>query len=560
MSKGFLLGEKLRAYRISLLAAVAAGAVISGAVAQIAGPQAPLRFKTDYLGYAASVSPRATYSDNINLQPEPFEQDDVILSTLFTGSAIFSNNRFTGLISGDLDFSYLIDDDDFRVNQNVGGASTFTAVDNWLYLDFAGQSSRQLIGDNARFSANRNAARNQQADVNSFSVSPYVFHRMQNQSSAELRYRFSQVFVNDLRADANPFNGQLLNDSRTHEVLAAYQSGALFDRLQFTLSAYGNSTVEDGSEIVPRFEYEQGSLTAEGQYALSRSFSLSGAIGYDEVNTESPVPLFDDEQLSGFFWRAGFVARPGRRSELRLEYGRRYDDDFIDASLVYNISRRLSLQAGASRTFQTRAQSIARQFRSIQQQTLEFADRLREGDEIAPEAVIANANQIGGGRLDAQSVGIGASNDAFVRLNGAYDRTNVSLSANYQDTDFGFRQNENIGAQLNVSRQLSRSLRAYGNVFYRHTDATIDPATCVQSPFLFGFDASAPGFDASVACSQFSANNGESDTVGGTIGAAYRLYKNLSVFGEYSHTERFSPIDNFEFSENAVTAGVTLDF
>ena len=341
--------QRARRFRAPLLTAVAAGAIITGAFAQIGAPQPPLKFKTDYLGYAASVSPRATYTDNLNLQPDGLEDDATILSTIFSGSAIFSNRRFTGLISGDLDLSYVTEGSDFRLNQDIGGASTFTAVENWLYADFAGQTSRQLVGDNARFAANRNSARNQQANVHSFSVSPYIYHQLPNQSAVELRYRFSQVFIDDTNSASNPNVDQFLNDSRTHEVLASYQSGALFDRLQFTLSAYGNNTVEDGSSIIPRFEYEQGSLTAEAQFALSRSFSLSGAIGYDEVDTQSSVPLFNDDALSGFFWRAGFTARPGRRTQMRLEYGRRYDDDFIDASLVYNISRRLTFSAGAAR-------------------------------------------------------------------------------------------------------------------------------------------------------------------------------------------------------------------
>ena len=549
-----------RRFRIPLLTATAIGAIISGAFAQIGSPQAPLKFKTDYLGYAASVSPRATYTDNLNLRPRGLEDDATILSTLFTGSAIFSNRRFTGLISGDLDLSYVTEGSDFRINQDIGGASTFTAVDNWLYADFAGQTSRQLVGDNARFSANRNSARNQQANVHSFSVSPYIYHRLPNQSAVELRYRFSQVFIDDSSSAANPNVDQFLNDSTTHEVLASYQSGALFDRLQFTLSAYGNRTIEDGSQIIPRFEYEQGSLTAEAQYALSRSFSLSGAIGYDEVDTESSVPLFNDDALSGFFWRAGFTARPGRRTQLRLEYGRRYDDDFLEASLIYDISRRFTFRAGAGRTFQTRAQSIARRFRSIQQQTLEFADRLRAGDELSPEAVIETANQVGGGRIDAQSVGIGASNDAYASLIGAFDRTTVRLSANYQDTDFGFRQNENIGGSLNISHELSRKLRAYGDIFYRHADTDIDTAACIQSPFLFGFDSTAPGFDPVVSCNDFALANGVTNTVGGRVGVSYQLYKNLSAFGEYSHTERFSPVPSLEYDENTFTAGLTLDF
>ena len=511
----------------------------------------------------------------INLAPEDRADDEFILSTLFNGSAIFSNRRFTGLISGDLDFSYLTDDGDFRVNQDIGAASTATIADNWFYLDIAGQTSRQLVGDNARFSANRNAAREQQANVHSFSVSPYLYHQFPNQSTTELRYRFSQVFVDDSQSAASAGVNDFLNDSQTHEVLAAYRSGSLFDRLRFTLTAYGNTTNEDGSGLLPSIEYDQGSLTAEAQYALGRSFAVNAAIGYDEIDTFASrvedvngVPtaveldLFDDERLSGFFWRAGFTARPGRRTQVRLEYGRRYDDDFIDADIRYDISQRFRLIAGASRTFQTRAQFISRRFQSLQQRTLQFADRLRQGadEELAPKALIDAITDVGQGRLSAQAVGIGTSNDAFVQLNGAFDRTTVSLNANYQDTDFGFRQNETYGVTASVSRELSRRMRAYGDVFWRNADTTVDQATCVDRPFLFGVNPAFSGQPVEILCTQLAFNNGETDTVGGRIGVGYQVYKNLSVFGEYSHSERFSPIDALEYSENTFSAGVTLDF
>ncbi len=586
------LATRRRLAQSALLMVSALGATAHSALAQITTPSAPLRLRSDYLGYAASVSPRVTYTDNIELAPDEFARDDFILSTLFSGSAIVSNRRFTGIIDGDLDFSYLTDgdglrvfqggdgaptltstDENFRVNQDIGGVGTFTAVPDWVFLDVAGQTTRQLVGDNARFSANQNAGRGQQANVHSFAVSPNVYHRFPNQSVSELRYRYSQVFIDDESANLNL--GGFLNDSRTHEVLAAYQSGALFDRLQFTLSAYGNDTVEDGG-VAARFDYRQGSFTGEAQYALSRKFALSGAIGYDEIDTETdavravvnpdgsvtlePAELFDDEALSGFFWRAGFTARPGRRTEARIEYGRRYDDDFIDAAIAYEISPRFTLQAGAGRTFQTRSQSIAQRFRSLQQETLAFADRLREGDAIPADAVIDRATDFGGGRLDAQSIGIGASNDAFVRLNGSFDRTRVSFSANYQDTDFGFRTNETVGASLNVSRNLSRKLAAYGDVFYRRADTSIDVASCIEQPVLFGFNPNDPGFDAATACNAVTALNDVTDTVGARIGGAYQLYKNVAVFGEYSHTERFSPSPNLEYGENTFTAGLTLEF
>ncbi len=548
-----------RGLKAALFAGCAA-TVISSAAAQLAEPTAPLRLRTDYFGWGASVSPRISYTDNINLAPDGLEEDSFVFSNLFTGAAIMSRPRFTGIISGDLDLSYIQDGSDFAVNQNIGGASTTTIADNLFYVDIAGSTSRQLLGENARFSSNLNAARQQRANVHNYSASPYFYREFADTSAAEVRYRFSQVFVDDRNAGANPFAGGLLNDSTTQEAVAAYDTGSRLGRLNLNLSAYGNKTVENGGAFAPDFEYEQASLTSAVRFALTDNFALSGAVGYDEVQTEAPPGLYDDDALSGIFWRAGFTATPGRKTHIRLEYGERYNDDFIDASLSYAISSRFRFSAGAGRSFETRAQSISGQFRTLQRDTLDFADRLREGAELSGDDIVDAANRVARGGLNAQSVGIGVSNRAHARLVGAYDRLEISAGASYQDTDFGYRQNENYSVNIDVRRQISRRLTAYGNVFYRHTGTTIDQATCQTSPFIFGFDVTDPLFDPVEACLEYALRNGRSDTAGGRIGASYRLYENVSAFGEFSHTNRFADADIIEYGENNVVLGVTIDF
>jgi uncharacterized protein (PEP-CTERM system associated) len=560
--KGILCG---RAKLKSLLLAGAACAAASGAVAAVktrfSDDDAPLRFRSDYFGYTASVSLRAGYTDNINLAPSGLKEDAATLSTLFSGAAIYSTPRLTGIISGDLDLSYITEGSDFAVNQNIGAAATLTVADNLAYIDFAGSTTRQLLGDNARFSQNINAARQQRANVHTFSASPYLYREFADASNATLRYRFSQVLLGDDDAGANPFGDDLLNDSASHEILAGYSTGQSFERLRVALSAYGNKTVEDGSVIFPRFEYEQATGTVEGQFALTDVFGLSGAIGYDDINTESIVVFFNDDELSGLFWRAGFFARPGRRTDIRIEYGERFDNGFIDASLSYKLSDRITFSAGAGQSFESRAQYVNSTFIQSQRQTLAFADAIREGQELSPRDVVEAANRFAGSGYYGQTGGIGVNENAYAALNGIFDRTEVAIFGSYSDTDFGFRRNEYFTGGINVRRELSRRLAGYAGVFVRGAETTIDQAVCQTNPFLFGFDVTAPLFDPVAACLQFALNNGRTTTFGGRVGMAYRLYENLSLFGEYAHTQRVAADNNLlEYGENAVFAGVTLDF
>ncbi|MCA8887707.1 MAG: hypothetical protein KDA46_02685, partial [Parvularculaceae bacterium] len=420
---------------------------------------------------------------------------------------------------------------------------------------------RQLAGDNARYSQNVNAGRSQRVNVHNISASPYVNHRFANGSAAELRYRFSQVFVGDTNNNFSNSLGLNFNkDSRTQEVLASYDTGNAYDQLQVGVTAYGNKTSEYGSSVVQDFDYKQGSISGDFQYALSPRFAVTGVIGYDDVSTTAPSNFISADTLSGVNWRAGFRAQPGRKTDIALQYGERYGDGYVNANIRYDVTGRITFAANASRTVQTRAQAVSSQFEATQREILDFAERLRQGGTGDATQVIGTLSRVARTRIDAQTIGLGVANRANAGLSGVFGRTTLGLTANYSDTDFGFRQVEMYGAGLNARRDISRRTSAYGNLFVRHVDSTFDPTQCVSSPSSFGLDPTIPGFDPVIACGQLAGFNGVTTTAVVRIGASHKIYKNVSAYGEYSHTERFSKTPGLEYGENAVTAGLQMEF
>ncbi len=550
-----------RCAKTVLLATSAAAAVLGAAAVaqeQDTGPQAQLRFRNDYFGYGLSVGPRVTYSDNINLSSGANKDSEVAGSIATNGSAIYSTNRITAIIDGSLDVSYLVDQGRLVASQDVGGVGTVTIADNLLYFDVAGSTSRQLAGENARFSRNINAGRAQRVNVHNLAFSPYLNRRFDNGSAAELRYRVSQVFIGD---NNNAFDQSFNNDSRTQEAIATYQTGERFDRVEIGLTAYGNKTREFGSSVIQDFEYEQATGLAELQFAMTERFALTGAVGYDEVGTDAPPEFIPADQLSGFFWRAGFRARPGRRTDVRLEYGQRYDDDFINADIRYDLSNRLNFSASASRSFRTRAQAVSTNYEALQRRTLDFVDRLRQGEAGDAEGIIDALTRSNRQGFSAQNIGFGVANEANARLSAVLGSSSTaSLYGFYNDTDFSFRRITTYGGGVGVQHQLSRRLSAFGDLFYRYVDSTADVTSCLADPRLFGFDTTLPGFDPMAACDSLAETEGVTNTVGGRIGASYRIARNVSAFGEYSHTERFSENPLLEFGENTATLGLQVDF
>jgi hypothetical protein len=294
---------------------------------------------------------------------------------------------------------------------------------------------------------------------------------------------------------------------------------------------------------------------------MTQRFALTGAVGYDEVGTDAPPQFIPADQLSGFFWRAGFRARPGRRTDVRLEYGQRYDDDFINADIRYDLSNRLNFSASASRSFRTRAQAVSTNYEALQRRTLDFVERLRQGEAGNAEGLIDAMTRSNRQGFSAQNIGFGIANEANARLSALLGSSSTaSLYGFYSDTDFGFRQITTYGGGAGVQHQLSRRLSAFGDLFYRYVDSTADLTSCLADPRLFGFDVTLPGFDPMSACDSLVAFEGVTNTVGGRVGASYRLARNVSAFGEYSHTQRFSENAQLEFGENTVTLGLQVNF
>lgn len=544
-----------------------AGLVVFGHAAALAqyqtsGPVAPLKFRNDYFGYGLAVGPRVSYTDNISLAPSGFRDDEFAAGVAADGSAIYSNNRFTGILDGSLDASYLTDQAEVVASQDVSGVGTFTVSDNLFYVDVGASSTRQLSGEDARFSQNVNAGRNQRVNVHNFAVSPYFNRRFANGSAAELRYRFGQVFIDPNSAASNPnnVNGGISRQARTQEVIATFDSGKTFDHLDAKLTAYGNKTNEQSSGILGDYEFKQGTLQGDFQFSLTDRFALAGTIGYDDVNTTAPATFFPEDRLTGVFWNAGFHAKPGPKTDILLKYGRRYDGDFINGSLSYDISQRLRFNASADRTFTSSSSSAANRYQAMQRTTLDFVDRLRAGGATDPTGVLDALTRVARQRIGAQQIGLGVANDVTAGLAGSFGRTSLGAYGNYHDVDYGFRQLKTIGAGISAQRTLSRRMSAYSNIFYRRVDATADTTGCIADPASFGFDVTVPGFDAALACTSLVGFQGKFNTAGGRIGVAYRLYQNVSAYGEFGHTERFSQNPLQEYSENTVLAGLQLEF
>lgn len=530
----------------------------------------PPRNSSGRLPYTLKISPQITFSDNVDLSPDSNAQADGLASVVFEGGLLLDRVNFSGYVNGRIEVGSYFDPpvvngadqyEQFVVDQDITAAGTANFIDNFLYLDAALSARKEALDERSAFSTQSLAANDQQADSFSYSISPYVFSKLVNESTVEARYRYTDVTISD--DDAVDGVQNFLNDSRSHEVLAEYTSGKLLDRVGFSLRAYGNQTKESGSDVLPEVDYAQTSVSGDLRYPLSRKLSVVGTVGYDDINTNGSG-FFDDDDLSGVFWKAGLLATPGRRTRAQLEVGTRFGGLLVEGNASYEYSSRLQFRADASRSFRTSGQAGAQGLSILQSETLGFAEELRQAQNVSSRDVLDRTLQFNNGLSDltGRQSGLAKSNNANFSVIANTKKTDFVLSLGYDQSDFGFQKTETVTLGGQVERKLSRRLGLYGRGTYQlsNTDMTGSVADCVLA---LSIEPSTAGLSVAALtdlCQNPDQFGGDAQTLSLLGGINYQLYKDVSAYAQISRTERFADDTADEFDENAITLGLTFEF
>jgi len=523
------------------------------------------------LSYVLKVSPRVTWSDNVELAPEGFEEQDALASVYMSGGALVDRVRFKGLVNGSIEVGSYINPpevggkalyDRTVFSPNVVAGGTAKLVDNLFYFDLAASAREQALDETTRSSGGTSLAGNQRlANSYAVSVSPYLFRRLGGEATIEARYRYVAVAVDDDQSVDGIDN--FLNDSSSHELIAEYSSGRLFDRVGFSVRAMANRTEETGSEVLPEVDFRQASLSGDLRYAMNRKLSLVGTVGYDDVDTNGTSP-FDDDDLSGTFWKAGVAVKPGRRSEASLELGERYGGTWVDAAASWRYSSRLQFRLSAYNRLMTTAQAQAQRFSVLQDETLSYAEELRQLGNLTSENILARVLEYNEGLSDLtrQQAGLSRSSGVYADLIAQAPRTSVVLRTGFDQSDFGFEEIDTWSISGLLNHRLSRRLDAYARANYQDASAEIGGtledclAALRQNPDNAGMT---PDMLQAI-CESGDGLGLDTRTLILAAGLDYLLFRDLNAFAALSRSQRFADSESNEYVENSVTVGLSYDF
>ncbi len=440
-----------------------------------------------HVTYRSSAS--ETFTDNIDQERHG---DSALITRAGPGISISgSSARVTGALNADIFGVYQSggDDEGFSVDPSISGISTTELLSDTLFFDLSASVDRQLLDSRDATSASGASTSNRDL-VAAFTASPYLVHRLGDFADAEWRYRISPVFV-----DAS---GR--SDSVTQEASIILNGGEDFSRLGWSLTNRGG--IEDRSD---ESDIKTASTDLGLRYALWEELALIAGVGYEYRSGDDN----DDDNFDGVTWRGGFEYVPHPDFSFQATYGRRDDDENLDASLNYQVGAKTSLSASyaeALETGQGRAVSNLQRLIidpntglpvGVTDDPFTFEDETTRTKTLTFSLRHADGNNTFGlTGLRGSSDGGSEGDEDFYQARATWSRAlsqefSLDTSASYEHSKFEEedRKDDTYTVGVGLNYQVSESIRSFMNYNFQKRDSTDEDETFLENAVTIGISA-----------------------------------------------------------------------
>lgn len=500
-------------------------------------------YRFDFKPY---VQQTFTYSDNIGLDPEGFE-DDGFVSSSTIGVDVNANTRrlrTTAGVSATYDHYFTGDDQDDGFRPYGYLNSSLEAVDNFFYIDAFGTISTRTLDENDRFSANPVANSNDQVIVYTGSISPAIRKNIGGYANTELRYTHSRTGYSDDDIDqdgqfSNTFSAAVQSDPRK------FRTFGWNTRVEHEI--YEN--IGEGGDQV------RTSLSGGVEVPLSTRTTVFTNVGHDWFD---PDLAFDGSDASGVFGNVGVRFNPNQRFSSEAYVGFRYGGFDYGASASYYLTKRLQLIGSARRSIQTGSIDNAPfgyDSAFVQDGNGRNVPVYRRDDYRSNPTPALNNNNFSDfytsnfneaflvNQLDGSTGTLNDSGFGIVDSSTLRDTLSVTLLGS---TPGGLRYTLS-GTALN--RQFSSN---QGDEFILGGNAGVEKD--ITNRLTLGSNLSYTRFNGDDPLDV------DTDTMALSLSANYLLTPAVSTFAEYTYSQRFADEDLSEYNENAASVGVRASF
>lgn len=259
---------------------------------------------------------RETYTDNLTLAARGAERSDFVtevspnISVKGSGSRMHVNADYVMR-----NFFYARTSGASNTQHRLHAAADATLVDDLLFFDGDASLGQQVISPFGPEVADSGNVNGNQAEVRTYTLSPYLRHHFGQSATAELRVSRDAV---------NSSAGSLL-DSKSNRFHASLNSGRDFTSLQWGVLYDGQRIDYKSSDDV-----ELQTLSTSLRYLLTPRFAMTGSAGYERNNY-----VTIGEKPEGAFWSLGADWTPVQRASLSLGAGRRYFGNTLALAAQY---------------------------------------------------------------------------------------------------------------------------------------------------------------------------------------------------------------------------------
>ena len=409
-----------------------------GAVSQT-GPIAPIGVQSTGAGvvqqnapvtrgrWTTQVTPfvegSVSYSDNINLAPEGFEEDETILTATAGVNVGIQSERLSGQLSYSASYdTYLNDTNEDGLRHGLSTGWSAAVVPNLLTVDVGGGVSEVYVDADDRFSGNAVANADERSRAFYGYVSPSLRRNVGGWANAELRYT--------LRGDT--YDSDDIDGGYSHTASFGLSSDPRkFRRFGWAAQTeFERYTPESSSEDLDRW-----TSYVSVDVPVSRTVALTGTAGYDHFSENT------SDDFAGAYGNVGVRFQPSQRLSSQAFVGYRYSGMDYGGSLTYAAQRNLNVALAARRGVQ-------------------FSNF--DDDNALQDALAAN----GGTLVDTLGNTFALQNsDAIVdtlqaSVNGSVGKTGwtAGVTATLREYDDVFEDETVLSANLGLTRELTGRL------------------------------------------------------------------------------------------------------
>jgi len=254
---------------------------------------------------AWTITPRVTLTETLtdNIDLTTTNQQSGLISQLSPGIRIDARTaRLKMFFDYQLNaIAYSSGTNDNQTQNALNTFGTLEAIDNWLFLDFGGQISEQVINQFGQQSASNIYNTGNTTQTSTYNLSPYITGQLGGEADYFLRYNASVTNSTDNN----------LSDITLSQWLGQIKGNTRFQNLNWAIDGSQQNTTYSQVGLLPEQDYNDSRVRALLSYRLFPEFRLSGSGGWESNNYQSA-----DNESQGTYG-AGFDWTPTERTQAR---------------------------------------------------------------------------------------------------------------------------------------------------------------------------------------------------------------------------------------------------